>query len=111
MRVCLACGMIDYRRALEAIPPDVIDGWMAFDALTGAITGTDQDHRAATAAAVLMNCWSDSQTPAVTPADILPLMTEESRRQAIRTMQDRLQESEEERIEREIRRIPRHPNA
>lgn len=35
MRLCLEAGIIDYETTLKAIPPRIIDGWMAFDRIEG----------------------------------------------------------------------------
>jgi len=116
MRLCLACGLLDFRRVLKAIPPDLISWWMAFDSLTGAVTGRDLDHRAAIAKSIDLNLHKSGESPDVDVAAVLAafgpdafIEAQQDLRQLARAQDDGRDYEEE--AAREIARIPRHINA
>lgn len=115
LRLCLKAGQLDYREALNAIPPEVLTGWIAFDRLTGAITGGDADQRAAVSTALIASAFADGAPSA---ADLLPLFSEKHGQQMRREAKAKAQaaakrsrQSESKRAASEVARIPRHPNA
>jgi len=116
MRVCLSCGILDFRTALNAIPPDLIDWWMAFDSLTGAITGRDADHRSAVGTAFSLNLHKSDESPDVEVAQVLAAFGEHGFQESFADLQRLIRDQSttddyETAAEREIARIPKHPNA
>ena len=110
MRLALACGLIDFEQALNAIPPRILDGWLAFDRLTGAISGGDADHRQAVTTSLILSAWSDAAPDSV---DVLRILGNQSFRDVTSEARDRAadeQASERRQAEREVAKIPRHPN-
>lgn len=58
MKLCLACGLLNFEEALDALPGHIISWWMAYDVLDP-IGESRADHRIAVLTAHLMSAWSD----------------------------------------------------
>jgi len=116
MKLCLSCGIIDFRRILKAMPPELITWWMAFDALTGAVTGRDLDHRAAIAKSIDLNIHKSDESPDVDVAQVLAAFGPDAFVDAQNDLKQLARDQRtgrdyEAEAAREVARIPRHPNA